>query len=570
MKTPWLGLIFFVALALLAVGTVGIGDMQLFGTPRSLRIGFPSIEGLKKGDDVRVNGLSKGKVAEVRPLREGEAGLFAQKEGDAPVRVHVHVRLDEDVVLHRGAKFKVETVAALGGMVLSIDAGDPKEPVLDFDQRHVGYAVAQPLAQLGDILNTQAGSMTDVVKNIAEIAKNLNEAFEGRKNLGEILAGPELYRKMLDVMDETQETMKALASGRSFGMDPESELRVKLDKSIGEADNAIAEMRKTFESLNSKEAGAAGLLINDPEFRAKLETAVTDAGDALKRVSEEISEVTKALREQKGAIGRAIYDEKMGEDLSASVASIRKSAENIEKITQDLIEGRGTIGKFLQDEEFYDKAKGVAEGADALLGRMSRTKVYFGTDYMHAVGKDYGIGTMFVEFWPTDDKFFRFGANIFDLDPSDDIMFKRQIKDGDDATQTAFTVLGGFRVPWFFDDHLIAYAGLLEGTAGAGFRVEWEIDGYPISATIEGRPSHSSFGGEDLDEEIDGPLLRSYVTAPLWKPGGDDFMSTIFGSIRMHAGINNILDEPELLVGAGVYFADQDLKTLVGLIGLSQ
>lgn len=564
MRTTWLGIIFFVALGLLAIGTVGVGDVPVFKRTRALDVGFTNIEGLRAGDDVRVNGVSQGKVQRVRGLTRDESAAFPALPDGSTARVGVELRMDADAVLYADAKFKVEVVAALGGMVVSVDGGTPGTSEIDWNAKHAGYAVAQPLQQLGDILSTHEASLTEVVRNMAEFTRRLKEGEGGRA-----IAGDELYNKLLEVLDSSNETMKALASGRSFGMDAESETRRKLDAMLDEADAAVGEARKAFEALNTGE-GAGAMLLNDPEFKAKLEKAVADAGDSLDRVSKEIASITEAVRDQKGIAGRMVYDEKLAEDVTQAVESIRRAAENIEKVTHDAAEGRGTIGKLFQDEELYDRALGAAKGADEVLGRLQRTEVRFDADYLQAFDKEYGIATIGVEYWPDDDKFFKFGVNLFELDPGDDVTYKRQTKKRDSATQEAFTVLGGFRVPWFFDDTMVVYGGLLEGAPGGGFRFEFDIGDYPLWWTVEGRPSHTDFGGEDLNEDIDGVLMRSYLTGPLWTPGGDDFMSTVFGSIRLHAGVNNILDEPEVLAGVGVYWSDQDLKTLVGLIGLSK
>ena len=80
MKTMWLGLIFFVALALLAVGTVGVGDLPVFGTPLYLEVGFYDVGGLRRGDEVRVNGVKK--------VGQREGVLFvAVNEASVPCQV---------------------------------------------------------------------------------------------------------------------------------------------------------------------------------------------------------------------------------------------------------------------------------------------------------------------------------------------------------------------------------------------------------------------------------------------------------------------------------------------------
>lgn len=570
MRTTWLGASFFVALGLLAIGTVGVGDMQLFGKVQSVDVGFANLEGLRVGDDVRVNGVKRGKIKEVHDIPRDRVSAYPVPEGAPKARVSVVVRLDADVVLFQNAVFKVETAAALGGMVLSVDGGDPDQPPLDLTKPQYGLAVAQPLSKVAEMLSENASSMTTVLADLSKFSARVREGAEKESVAQALLGKDPVYLKLLEVLESSNRTMEAISSGKALGMDPESEVRKKLDAMIKEADAALAEARKTFEALNNKDAGAAGLVLNDPAFRAKVEKAVNDAGSSLEKVGNEVTNLTETLRAEKGALGKMIYNQKMGEDLQAAVEAIKDAAQNIEKMTQDAAAGKGTIGKLMKDDSLYTAAKGAVQGADELIGRMSRTEVRFDADYMHAFNKEYGTATVGVEYWPDRNKFFKVALNSFDLDAGDDVTFKRQVKKGDDAMQTAFTLLAGMRVPWFFDDHLVVYGGLLESAFGAGFRFEWDFNGYPLWVTMEGRPSHSSLGGEDLDEEIDGPLLRTYLTAPLWTPGDQDFASVVLGSMRVHAGVSNLLDEPEFMAGMGVYWADRDLKTLVGLVGLGR
>ena len=54
MKSMWLGVVFFVALGLLAIGTVGVGHIPVLKTTKPLDVGFSNLQGLRVGDDVHV------------------------------------------------------------------------------------------------------------------------------------------------------------------------------------------------------------------------------------------------------------------------------------------------------------------------------------------------------------------------------------------------------------------------------------------------------------------------------------------------------------------------------------
>ena len=59
-KGIWLGFFFFVALVLLGFGTLIVGNIDMFKEPHIYRVHFATVEGLKTGDDIRVEGFQLG------------------------------------------------------------------------------------------------------------------------------------------------------------------------------------------------------------------------------------------------------------------------------------------------------------------------------------------------------------------------------------------------------------------------------------------------------------------------------------------------------------------------------
>jgi phospholipid/cholesterol/gamma-HCH transport system substrate-binding protein len=119
-----------------------------------------------------------------------------------------------------------------------------------------------------------------------------------------------------------------------------------------------------------------------------LATSGTDLAQRLSKLSDQLSEVVKNVREGKGTVGRLFNDESLynhlnatisdAEDLARQIKSGRGSAgrfiydealynnaneiaENLKKLAADLQAGRGTAGKLLQSDEMYNKINRIAD-----------------------------------------------------------------------------------------------------------------------------------------------------------------------------------------------------------------
>ena len=99
-RGTWLGFFFFITLVILGFGTLLIGDIH-FGKQTYLTVHFNMVQGLREGDDVRVEGVRMGKVdsLELNP----QNGVI------------VTLRMDEPVVLYQDAEIVIESTSVLGG-----------------------------------------------------------------------------------------------------------------------------------------------------------------------------------------------------------------------------------------------------------------------------------------------------------------------------------------------------------------------------------------------------------------------------------------------------------------------
>jgi len=119
-----------------------------------------------------------------------------------------------------------------------------------------------------------------------------------------------------------------------------------------------------------------------------LATRGTELAEKLGKLSDQMNEVVKNVREGKGTVGRLFNDESLynnlnatihdAEDLARQIKSGKGSAgrfiydealynnandvaTNLQKLYEDLRAGRGTAGKFFSSDEMYNKINAIAD-----------------------------------------------------------------------------------------------------------------------------------------------------------------------------------------------------------------
>ena len=104
-----------------------------------------------------------------------------------------------------------------------------------------------------------------------------------------------------------------------------------------------------------------------------LATSGTDLAQRLSKLSDQISEVVKNVREGKGTVGRLFDDESLYNNLNATI-------RDAEELAQQIKSGKGSAGKFVYDEALYNNANDVAANlkklsADLVAGRGTAGKL---------------------------------------------------------------------------------------------------------------------------------------------------------------------------------------------------
>jgi len=104
-----------------------------------------------------------------------------------------------------------------------------------------------------------------------------------------------------------------------------------------------------------------------------LATSGTELAGKLSKLSDQLNEVVKNVRDGKGTVGRLFNDEALYNNLNATI-------RDAEEIAQQIKTGRGSAGKFIYDEAVYNNANEIAINlrklsADLAAGRGTAGKL---------------------------------------------------------------------------------------------------------------------------------------------------------------------------------------------------
>jgi phospholipid/cholesterol/gamma-HCH transport system substrate-binding protein len=531
----WLGFLFFVALVILGFATLLIKNVAFFGHPQTLGIAFERAQGLRPGSDVRVDGVLFGRV---------ETVTLHPKTG-----VRVTVKLNEPVVLFKDAEILVESSSVLGGNIVSIRRGT-QSPALDLTQELYGKSRGG-LEEVGDLATDNRENLRALVANLKDLSQSLKE---GQGTVGKLFKSDELHKEAVETLKTAREAV--------------TEAKAEIKK-VGDNlnDNITALTKKVTEKLDKAE-GPLGAALNDKKMTEKFDRILTNVEDT----SKNLKEITDAVKKSDGALGKMVNDKEMGEKLKSTIDNVERASESIKNVTNKVEAGEGTVGKVLQDEELYESARRTLEDVDKFFARASRSVVEFVTDYDSFPDTKNSTTHIGIRIGPDEDKYFHAGAALMSFDKTGPILFKQQIKDNENASIYKAEIELAYRAPWLFDRHVSLRGGIIEGKPGGAVDVDWSDWGlfsYPVRFTFEVRDAYNSVSREDIDEQIAGPLMRSYVRIPLWVRK-DNWLESLVSLVRLTVGFNRIAKDPGYMAGISIDWPDEDIRTLIGLIGTAK
>lgn len=353
------------------------------------------------------------------------------------------------------------------------------------------------------------------------------------------------------------EALRQLIAGTG---DQESPLR----RIVGDVEGAVAAARMITESvrkdIDDNTARLESILRNIDDFTSDLRTISRGKDEDVDAIIANTRLIAESIRRTSESVEQMVAGND-SEDLDASVRSLRSSLdalnrtlENVASITGKVNDGEGTVGKLVNDDDLHRNVAEAAEGVNSLVGGISRlqTWVNLRSEYQFRSGaaKNYVQFTL----QPSEDK-----SYIFEV--VNDPRGVREVIIDDVETTSPETgqafrfrerrtrVTEGFNFSLMFAKRLYFAQlrfGIIEGSGGVGADLYFFEDKLRFL-----------FDLNRLGEDDRLPRIKALAEMQL------------VPYIYAHGGVDDALNAGtvDFFLGLGIRFNDEDLKTMLALVG---
>ncbi len=191
------GFVFLVAMGILGYYTIIMSKKIL--EPKKytvMTVIFPTVEGLKTTDKVKINGVLSGSVMKIK--------LKGHK-------VWVKLKIYNEFTLYENYDIRIKTEAALGGKHVAITPGTPtddsgrKTYKIVLDRQDLPGHVDDPIASITRLIEENRPNIYAAIKNIREISEKINK---GKGTIGQLINQDKVHTQAGDLVKEIREAIE--------------------------------------------------------------------------------------------------------------------------------------------------------------------------------------------------------------------------------------------------------------------------------------------------------------------------------------------------------------------------
>jgi phospholipid/cholesterol/gamma-HCH transport system substrate-binding protein len=174
-----------------------------FGRSFELVVKFDRVDGLRSGDQVRLQGLRVGSVSRIDP---------PAKAGD-PLTVRLRIEPEIARILRSDCTATIAAQGMIGQPVVELSTGSPEAVELDLSKPLTGRT-NDGIAQLTRRASQALTNLEKLTEDASVGVKQLNAITaviaRGEGSLGQLVMNDDAYRKLVDVGDQGQRTLEDL------------------------------------------------------------------------------------------------------------------------------------------------------------------------------------------------------------------------------------------------------------------------------------------------------------------------------------------------------------------------
>ena len=297
-KNAKLGFFVLISLVLFLVAIFFIGSARdLFNPTFEVHAIFEDVEGLTRGNNVRLSGVKIGTVRDVE--------IF----NDSLVAVTLKIKESDRRYINKDAMAVIGSEGLIGNTIVVIQPGSLPIPVEEDDTI---ASLAQTSAQ--DIMNTLETTGQNVKAITQDLQLITQQILSGEGTIGRLISSPELANNIEDAVVNLETTSQRTA---------------RITRDISQMVN----------KLQSNQQGPVYTLLNDTTFANtydSLKLNIRSATDNVVEISGELEQLSNKLNREDNTLGLVLTDTTFASNLEKTAENAAEGTENFNESLEAL------------------------------------------------------------------------------------------------------------------------------------------------------------------------------------------------------------------------------------------
>ena len=479
---------------------------------------FNDASGLGKKSRVQIAGIPVGELGDIVLVRVKDPIT-----GEERTKAQVNMRILKSVGVREDAALTKRSESFIGDYMLDLYPGSERAPAL---------AEGGEIKRVNDEGGMEAifNTLNKVTGDIEQVTSSLRQVLGGEKGAGSLQRIVENLVKLSDTVDST--------------------------------------VRASAEKLDA-------ILANFQQFSNDVRSVSQGQEQTIQTIIKNIEAITQDVRDVLATVKQVLGS---GEgELKSSVASLKEtldrlnnSLKNVEDITGKVKNGEGAAGALLTDERLGQKISETVEDVSEFAGRLTRLQVEVGVKSEYLIDQGAAKDTLSIRLIPRPDKYYL--LEVVD-DPRGNVSYETVQTNppsvGQPATQQVRVTNDNLKFSAQFAKRFYFTTlrfGVIESTGGLGAD-------FDLGQLI--RPTWGDFLTAKFDafnfsaDFLRYPRFRATVRVKIFEhlalTGGVD---DILNAPVREATTNKLIAGRDFFAGAGIFFTDDDIKSILTVTGV--
>ncbi len=483
--------------------------------------------GMKEDESIVVSALFRDASGLGKKSRVQIAGIPVGEVGDITLvgmKAKVSLRIRKDIGLRENATLSKRSESLLGDYMLDLTPGTEDQPLIQNGGEIKRVIDAQGMEQIFNSLST-------ITADIQQVTGALRAVLGGDKGQGSLESIVDNLVKLTQAVDATVRTSAE-----------------RLDAILRNVEAVSGDVRK----LTSGQ-------------QQSIQDIVTNIDTISKDVRDVIATVKKVVGENENEVAGGVSSVK------DTLAKLDRSLANVEEITKDVKDGKGALGTLVANDRLGQKLSETVDDISDFANKLTGVELEVGIRSDYLVNQSSAKNTLSLRLTPKPDKYYLIEAVDDPRGSVETVYVQRNPPTGgyrvvqkQPVTKEALMFSAQFAKRYSF---VTLRFGIIESTGGLGVDFSMPIKFFYLSRWLEDALVLKVDTFNFSIEALTWPRLRATLRFTPFQHvyvnvGGDDLLN----APNRDTLTNRLISGRDFFFGAGIYFTDGDLKSLLPVI----